>query len=58
MAKTQTRQEDYNDCKAKGLPLPEMVKPGPGILSQDVNTTDIRDVNDDGTVGPWRRAAE
>lgn len=58
MAKTQTRLEDYNDAKAKGRPLPELVKSGPNIASQDVNTTDIRDVNDDGSVGPWRRAEQ
>lgn len=54
---TQTRQEHYDDCVAKGLPLPELIKPGKGIMSEDVNTTDVRDYDaDTGEAGPWRRA--
>jgi len=57
----QTRQEHYDDCKAKGLPLPELIKAGPGIASTDVNTTDYREVDDkgnpvDGEAGQWKRA--
>lgn len=58
MSETQTRQEHYNECKEKGLPLPELVKPGPNIASQDVNVNDIRDVFADDTYGPWRRAED
>lgn len=52
----QTRQEYHDECEANGDPLPEMVYPGPGIGSTDVNTTDVRFVSEDGeTVGPWRK---
>lgn len=64
---TQTRQEHYDECKAEGLPLPEIVAhdtivgrdaSGNKLLArdEDINTTDVRDVYDDGTFGPWRRA--
>lgn len=53
---TQTRQEYYDDCVAKGVPLPEIVKPGPGIGSEDVTTTDIRNIDEKGEAGPWRKA--
>lgn len=55
----QTRQEYFDECEANGDPLPELIKPGKGVGSEDVNTTDIRYISDDGeTVGPWRKTKE
>lgn len=67
MAKTETRKDHWEYCKANGLPMPEIVTPttvvatdasGNKMLARDadVNENDVRDVYDDGTVGPWRRA--
>lgn len=60
MAK-QTRQEHYDLCVSKKAPLPELIKAGKGILSEDVNTTDYREVDEDGNpiageAGNWKRA--
>jgi hypothetical protein len=60
MAK-QTRQEHYDLCVAQKLPLPELIKAGPGVASTDVNTTDYREVDDKGNpvageAGCWKRA--
>lgn len=62
----QTRQEYYDECKAKGEPLPELITSttvvgvdgaGNKLLARDadVNVGDVRDVNDDGTYGHWRK---
>lgn len=53
---TETRKEDYEAHKARGERLPEMIEAGPNVSSMDVNVTDIRDIFDDGSKGPWRRA--
>jgi len=63
----QTRQEHYDECEAEGHPLPEIITEhtvvgrdasGNKLLArdEDVNTHDVRDVFDDGTYGPWRKA--
>lgn len=56
--KLQTRKEYYDYCKEKGLPLPELIKAGPGIASEDVNVHDVREFDpEEGehTATPWRR---
>lgn len=56
-AKVQTRQQDYDECVSKKLPLPELIKAGPGIASTDVNTTDVRIVDGD-KIGPWAKTED
>lgn len=66
MAK-QTREEYYNQCKAAGEPLPEIVRAGDVAFTDamgnktlvrdaDVNATDWREIDADGNAGPWQKA--